>query len=506
MNSRFGFYLIIFILVLAGISLSWLRHTKLNVPLQPGQQKAVWLIEARVDFEALGKAVRVSLNLPDNPPGYRQVSGQAASTGYGFAEIEGPEGRRAEWTKRSAQGSQTLYYKAQMVADPQAEHEKEQRPQTDPEPKEIFWDSLQATAAHQLVEQAYAKSSTPTSLARELAKQLTASEPDQNASLLLSQYSLPTLIMRLLNHAGIPARISMGLELRDARRYQSLQPILEVYESEHWIPVDPRTGAHGLPQNMLLWQRAGKSLLDVTGGESSEVSFSMLRQTMPALDLARLQQDTDGISRFSLYSLPIEEQSVFKLLLLLPLGAMIVTFMRIIVGIRTSGTFMPVLIALSFLQTQLFQGLSAFLLIVALGLVLRGYLSKLNLLMVARISTLIVLVIFLTSIISVIGHELGFSLGLTITFFPMIIIAWTIERMSILWEEEGSREVLIQGLGSLSVAIVSYLCMRMDIVRHLTFNFPELHLVLLAAILTMGQYTGYKLSELKRFGVMRGRS
>jgi hypothetical protein len=104
------------------------------------------------------------------------------------------------------------------------------------------------------------------------------------------------------------------------------------------------------------------------------------------------------------------------------------------------------------------------------------------------------------------GHELGFDLGLTITFFPMIIIAWTIERMSILWEEEGSREVLIQGLGSLCIAVLSYLCMRMDIVRHLTFNFPELHLVILAAILMMGQYTGYKLSELKRFGVMRDRS
>ncbi|MCF8040364.1 MAG: UUP1 family membrane protein [Desulfohalobiaceae bacterium] len=502
MKSKSGFYLAVLVLVVTGLSLAWLRHTELQVPFKPGQKNAVWLIEARIDFQAFGEPVRVSLNLPDNPPRYRQVSEQAASTGYGFAIVDGPKGRRGEWTRRNARGPQTLYYKVQMVQDSQAGPEAEKQKQ--PQPEDVFWDALQATAAYQLVEQAYVKSSTPTSFARELAKQLTASKPDQNASLLLSQYTLPTLITRLLNHAGIPARVSMGLELQDARRYQSLKPILEVYDTDRWVPVDPRTGDHGLPENMLLWQRAGKSLLDVTGGEDSEVKFSMLRQTMPAMDLARLQQDKNGISRFSLYSLPIEEQSVFKLLLLLPLGALIVTFMRIIVGVHTSGTFMPVLIALSFLQTQLVQGLSAFLLIVALGLVLRGYLSRLNLLMVARISTLIVLVIFLTSIISVIGHELGFNLGLTITFFPMIIIAWTIERMSILWEEEGSREVLIQGLGSLGVAILSYICMRMDIVRHLTFNFPELHLVLLAAILLMGQYTGYKLTELKRFGVMRG--
>jgi hypothetical protein len=143
--------------------------------------------------------------------------------------------------------------------------------------------------------------------------------------------------------------------------------------------------------------------------------------------------------------------------------------------------------------------------IVSMGLVLRGYLSRLNLLMVARISTLIVLVIFLTSMVSVLGYELGFNVGLTITFFPMVIIAWTIERMSILWEEEGSREVLAQGFGSLSVALVAYLFMRTGVVGHLTFNFPEVHLVLLALILVIGQYTGYKLTELKRFGVMEGR-
>ena len=71
------------------------------------------------------------------------------------------------------------------------------------------------------------------------------------------------------------------------------------------------------------------------------------------------------------------------------------------------------------------------------GLALRSYLSRLNLLLVSRIATLIVLVIFMISAFSIIGYQLGYSTGMTITFFPMIIIAWTIERMSILWEEDG---------------------------------------------------------------------
>jgi hypothetical protein len=101
--------------------------------------------------------------------------------------------------------------------------------------------------------------------------------------------------------------------------------------------------------------------------------------------------------------------------------------------------------------------------------------------------------------LSVISYKLGFHQALTVTFFPTIILAWTIERMSILWEEEGPHEVLIQGGGSLFAAVLVYLLMSTAIVEHLTFNFPELMISLLGIILVLGKYTGYRLLELYRF-------
>src|SRR5690554_7014163 len=106
---------------------------------------------------------------------------------------------------------------------------------------------------------------------------------------------------------------------------------------------------------------------------------------------------------------------------------------------------MPVLIALAFVQTSLVIGLIGFLLVVATGLVLRSYLSKLNLLLVPRITAVIITVIAIIGVFSVFSYKLGLTEGLRITFFPMIILSWTIERMSILWEEEGSKEVFKQG-------------------------------------------------------------
>ena len=87
------------------------------------------------------------------------------------------------------------------------------------------------------------------------------------------------------------------------------------------------------------------------------------------------------------------------LLLLLPLGAAVVVFMRVMIGLQTAGTFMPILISLAFLQTSLLPGLISFISVVGIGLALRSYLSRLNLLLVARIATLIVLVIFVISMI-----------------------------------------------------------------------------------------------------------
>ena len=138
----------------------------------------------------------------------------------------------------------------------------------------------------------------------------------------------------------------------------------------------------------------------------------------------------------------------------------------------------------------------------SIGLLIRSYLSSLNLLLVARIATLVILVIGIISVFSVVSYQLGLIGGLTITFFPMIILAWTIERMSIIWEEEGPKEVLIQGGGSLLTASLVYLLMMNRLLEHLTYSFPELLLVVLAVILMIGSYTGYRLSELRRFEPM----
>jgi hypothetical protein len=176
--------------------------------------------------------------------------------------------------------------------------------------------------------------------------------------------------------------------------------------------------------------------------------------------------------------------------------------LRNIIGISTFGTFMPVLIALAFRETQLLWGIVFFSSLVALGLCIRFYMDRLKLLLVPRLAAVLIVVVMLMALMSIFTNRLGIERGLSVALFPMVILTMTIERMSIVWEERGPYEAIKQGLGSLLAAALAYLVMHNREVQHLFFVFPELLLVLLAATLLLGRYSGYRLLELLRFKVL----
>jgi len=188
---------------------------------------------------------------------------------------------------------------------------------------------------------------------------------------------------------------------------------------------------------------------------------------------------------------------------MIPIGALVIVLLRNFIGIKTFGTFMPVLVALAFRETRLLWGIVLFAVIVAFGLLIRFYLERLRLLLVPRLTCVLTVVVILMAGISVLSQKLDIQPGLSIALFPMVIISMTIERMSIVWEERGASEALQEGVGSLVVAALTYLVMGIPWLSHLIFVFPELLLLVLAVTLLTGRYTGYRLLELKRFRSFR---
>ena len=86
--------------------------------------------------------------------------------------------------------------------------------------------------------------------------------------------------------------------------------------------------------------------------------FQSLREHLRPDEIANLlAPDNRLFAWLSLYRLPVTWQAVLRVLLLVPLGSLVVALFRNLVGIKTYGTFMPVLIALALRGFPLHLGL-----------------------------------------------------------------------------------------------------------------------------------------------------
>jgi hypothetical protein len=484
-------------LIVLGSALILYKHFTMSIPLTPGKQTDVWVIESLIKFEAEDKPVKAVFSLPGYFGHFEVLDENSASEGYGFARVGEGRDRQAIWSKRMAQGLQKIYYNFTI-------YDMNVMKKTSAEPLDfeipVFSDSKQ-TAVDEVVNAAWAKSADISGFIREIVRRLDENST-QNANLLKKmikeEYSFLHLVRDLLRYKGIGSAVVYGLKLEDGARKVSPDQYLGVYD-EHWWVVDLSTGEYTIPEDVIFW--GAGATLNVEGGKHEKVRFSMMksRQSAKALSIRNNLDEASPLINFSIYALPLEFQAIFKGLLLIPVGCFIVVLLRNLVGMPTSGTFMPVLLSLAFIDTGLSKGLIVLLVILTLGLLVRNYLSHMNLLLVPRISAVVISVVLLMAFISVLSFKLGLVDGISVTLFPMIIISWTIERASVLWEEHGGVEVFKQMGGSLVASILIYFAMTNSFVKYFTFTYPEAMIVLLGLILFIGIYTGYRLTELYRF-------
>jgi len=510
-KQRLQLTIIVIVLVIAGISSALYKHFSLGFSFLPSESIRTWTVESAITFTANGGPVEIALNLPNTSDSLVVLDMSSIASGYAFTM----QGGQAKWVSDQATGPQQIFFRATVSSLRNGQGaDVASFKKYEPELKETA-----AAAADNLISQARQTlehttadtlpDSTDAATAILILAALNNSESADSRVILNEAKYFPSkssLAAAVLNRAGIAARPVRGINLVRDLNSASLDNYIQIIDNNKLALLNPTTAQIESNETFLSWQIGDEPLLDLIGGSGGKVSVSVLGGRMAAERAAILHGRETGsvLIDFSIYSLPIKDQNTFKLLLLIPIGALVVVILRNLVGIPTSGTFMPILIALVFLQTKLLTGLILFVTVVGVGLVLRSYLSHLNLLLVPRISAVLVFVIIIYVGISVGSHKLGIAGGMQVTFFPMIIISWTIERMSVLWEEEGPRDVFKQGGGSLLAASLIYFAMSNRYVNHLTFSFPELLLVVLAIIILIGSYSGYRLTELRRFEPLAG--
>jgi hypothetical protein len=494
-------------LIVAAIGLGWAGYKwqVLKFPLKPDAEVQVWTIQARAEFSASGGPNTVQLQLPgrgvSDIPDFLVLEERLISRSYGEQITKSRAGRQVNWSVRRARGDQVLYYVATVVRD---DHEwvDNSKPRLADRPQ--LGEAEQA-ALDSIFEEVKAESADIATFSQALLRKLLFNDESDEARLLLAPYSGLVEQAQFLSGAlairKIPARVVHGLLLGDSTAYAEPLPLLQVHNDQRWVTLDLRDGSEGIPENFFLWSRSGRPLLSVESDDRPNLSFSVQYNLADAMVMAKRRSEVRNreLIQYSLLGLPLDAQATYRILLMVPIGAFVMLLLRNVIGIKTFGTFMPVLIALAFRETQLIGGIALFTVVVGLGLLVRFYLERLRLLLVPRLTAVLIIVVMLMALISIVSNRMEIQVGLSVALFPMVIMAMTIERMSIAWDERGPAYAMKEGIGSLLTACLAYMVMTWDRLEFLMFVYPELLLVLLGATLLIGRYSGYRLTELFRF-------
>ncbi len=466
--------------------------------LSPKAVTDVWTIDAKISFNVVGDNVQVSLAVPNDRDGFKILSEEIVAKGYKIAQDK--VNSRLILEGKNKKGKQNLYYRLSIYDDSQNVALNSVLPAKVDRPILSEEEIIQMRKIWELSDRQKGDKVQKAILAINQE----VNNPTMSLFLPLNYTAkeFAEKVIQVLAYKRIPARIARTIKLEEGRKTEKPDIMLEAYYDGHWVLYDLNTAKIGLPKNWVIIQRGGVSLLDVKGGEDSTVVFSVLKSVASPLKMAEYRakaHDELWSYNYSMYTLPIFEQNTLKWLMIFPLAILVVVIMRNVIGVSTMGTFTPMLLAMALVRTGFWPGLICFSVMIALGLVMRALVAKLNLLLVPRISFVVIFVILLIQVLTVVGYRLNYTIVSSAIFFPIIITAWIIERASITWEEEGAVNTLKEILFTFITAVVTYFVISNEYVRHIMFAFNELNLVILFIVMLLGTYTGYRVTELMRF-------
>ncbi|MEJ2059564.1 MAG: UUP1 family membrane protein, partial [Gammaproteobacteria bacterium] len=357
MNQR-HLYILVTLLCAIGGGLFLYKHFILGFPLSPETTEQTWQYEVRIRFDGTGEAAKISLHIPTGNRSLAVLGEDFFSGRFGLGTARDTDGNRvALWTIRTAKGRQTLFYRATLQRQANRESATTTAPSSPPAVQAPDFSDSEAKAAQALMDQVRARSADATTLVTQLLTLL--AKPGPETALLIKPRDTDEtrldMAARLLALAGLPARVAHGIELSSQNAQPKIHAWLEVFMGRSWQLFDLATQQRvSRSQVLVIWRGAG-GIASLRGGERLDTRVTLTPGSELATRMLYRQAGSAGhwLLGFSLLGLPLETQQVYRVLLTVPLGVLVLVLLRNLVGIKTFGTFMPVLVALAFRQTEL---------------------------------------------------------------------------------------------------------------------------------------------------------
>lgn len=186
------------------------------------------------------------------------------------------------------------------------------------------------------------------------------------------------------------------------------------------------------------------------------------------------------------------------LLLMLPVIATILAFLKQVIGITTFGLYTPSIIALSLLALGWWNGIVFLLFIIATGYATRAFMRRWRLLYIPKVAIIITVV----SITLILLLSLGAFFGITFsrdTIFILLIMSTLSESFLNLKTEEGWKAALFGIFETIAAALLCVWVVQWPLLQSLVLAYPELILLTFLINVLLGRWTGLRLIEYFRF-------
>jgi hypothetical protein len=507
------------LLLAFGLAVFGLKVLAYGIPLAVAEGVGPWQVEVRVAVRGAGAPGSVRALLPETEPGQTIIEEKATADRLEFSVRDQEGGNRVGvWSGTIGPIHEVAFaFHVQMSA---VEAPLPAGGSFEAPPKSLSAIYLGGTpalpvdapeiAAHLAALELPSQRDLPgriRTIYQAVAHEVATTEPSTDDALLAlanregSEAAKATLLVTLLRAAGVPARLVHGLELRQDEKPHE-RTWSEAWVNGAWVPMS--TAPEGFfarrPENFLVLGRGAVANVEATSVKSIGHRYSSLREHQRADEIANLlTPDNPVFERLSFYRLPLPTQATLRVLLLIPLGAIVISLFRNVIGVQTYGTFMPILISLALRDYSLLRSLALVVGVIVFALALRRLLDFLRLLMVPRLSIMLCTVVLLVSAFALAGDDTQTAALFAGVLFPMVILTMLTERIFITAAEEGVREALVRAAISTGVAAAIHPIFRNAHAEYLMFTFPELTFSAMGVLVWIGGYTGYRVSDLMRF-------
>lgn len=190
----------------------------------------------------------------------------------------------------------------------------------------------------------------------------------------------------------------------------------------------------------------------------------------------------DPLARaLSFEALPAAVTAQLRLVLLVPLGAVVVVLFRLTLGVRVLGPFRPILIAIALQLTGIGAGLVFLILVMASIAVIRPLVRGAGLPYFARVAVLVTTVALFVVGTVLAGHWLKADGLLQVAFFPIVVLCLVAESFARILHDEGAPSAVWRATTTIAAALTITGIAAVPGLLDTLLAFPELTLLSLAA-------------------------